>query len=982
MGQRPNYQTFENIHLSTEASIISYFLQDRQGVVWIGSDKGLHSYDGYTTRQHYTFGQRNNTRIYCGLTMNDEYLYLGSDNGLLIYNYRTDCYEEPPTSFPTDIRALALQDSNLWIGTLNGLYIYNIISHELKKISKIEYKELPHETIYSLVLSENDKMYIGTYDGLCIYDRDRTLFKEITLPARLHKSNQFVNVLLEDTVRSCIWIGTEGELFKYIPSNGQTECIGIFHDNSVKSLALDQYHNLLVGTDNGLFVYHEDYPLLHITHDSRNDRSLSNNIIWNIFTDREKNIWVATDFGISLSRFTNDFQYIPIYQITGTGEGNHFYSLFKDSRNNYWFGGSNGLIRFRDLNAGDKNADWYKMGNSSLPLSHNRIRHIYEDKDRQLWVATDGGLNRFDYQTRQFIHYNITDSTGVYNCNWAYRILEDKEGQLWIASCLGGIFVVDRDKLLNSKEKNYKADYNFNTNNGLSGMFISQLVQDNEGKIWALLYNNAGINTIDPKTKQVTQIPPKDLTGEQYFNYIINDCSGTIWIGFRNKIARFVPGKSEAEIIQINEYSDNEILSMTEVNEHLWISRTDGIWVLNKQSLESQRLKIMNKVFTSLYYDSINNQVYMGTADGFAVTSPEILQSEKTTRPVIFTGLYINNQLITFDEGITNRSIRYSDALTLKHIQNNISLELSDLPYSEEVKSNFAYKLNGLDNEWNLLKYNTNRMTFNNLGYGEYQLIVSRLNVNGKPSDETRLLNIHINPPWYLTVWAKSLYGILFLVLIAWTVNFFRVKRRLESERREKRVLIEQSQAKIDFFTEMSNDLTSPLSLIIGPVSKLLLELKNPAEKKQLEEVQHHAMQINTFIHHKLEEEIQAKARLEQMTAPKETIVVSADEKFLSQITLIIEERISDPDLNVNALSDVSGINNKQLYRKIKQLTGVTPVDYIKTIRMKNAAMLLKQKKFTVAEVMYKVGYSNHSYFSKCFQAEYGKTPRQFMDEE
>ena len=113
---------------------------------------------------------------------------------------------------------------------------------------------------------------------------------------------------------------------------------------------------------------------------------------------------------------------------------------------------------------------------------------------------------------------------------------------------------------------------------------------------------------------------------------------------------------------------------------------------------------------------------------------------------------------------------------------------------------------------------------------------------------------------------------------------------------------------------------------------------------------------------------------------PVSDILLLRDEKFLSNITKIIEDHVSDSDLNVNALCKFSGFHVKHIYRKIKQLTGMTPVDYIKSIRMKKAALLLSQKKFSIAEVMYMVGFSNHSYFSKCFQAEFGKTPKQFME--
>lgn len=108
---------------------------------------------------------------------------------------------------------------------------------------------------------------------------------------------------------------------------------------------------------------------------------------------------------------------------------------------------------------------------------------------------------------------------------------------------------------------------------------------------------------------------------------------------------------------------------------------------------------------------------------------------------------------------------------------------------------------------------------------------------------------------------------------------------------------------------------------------------------------------------------------------------VSQDEKFLAGITQLVEDHISDSGLNVNSLSSLSGIGSKQIYRKLKLLTGMSPVEYIKSVRMKKAAMLLKQKKFSIAEVMYMVGYSNPSYFSKCFQAAFGKTPRQYIAE-
>jgi len=245
-GQNINYQIFENIHLGSEASVVNSFIQDRQGMIWIGTDKGLFSYDGYSVQPHFSYGGRNNSRIYCGITVGENYLYLGSDNGLLIYNYHTDRYENPGITFPMDIRAMVCRDKVLWIGTLNGLYTYDFESERLERINRTTHKGLTHETIYSLIHSTDDRIYIGTYDGLSCYLPEKNTFETISLPGAVNKSNLFVNSLLEDTVRNCIWIGTEGNLFRYDPSSKKVGQLTFFHENSVKTLALDQKQNLLL----------------------------------------------------------------------------------------------------------------------------------------------------------------------------------------------------------------------------------------------------------------------------------------------------------------------------------------------------------------------------------------------------------------------------------------------------------------------------------------------------------------------------------------------------------------------------------------------------------------------------------------------------------------------------------------------------------------------------------------------------------------
>ena len=1298
----PDYAVFQRIGPGEEATVISCLLQDTEGMVWIGSDRGLFNYDGYSVQPFFEFGTVSNTRIYCGAVADSAYLYLGADNGLLVYDYRRDVYVETGVAFPKDIRALAFHGGLWWLGTLDGLYTYRPDTHELADVSG----GLPHRAVYALLSASDGWLYVGTYNGCCRLSADDGAgYEPVSLPSRRGKSNRFVNALLEDRGRGCIWIGMEGGLVKYGHlSGGETAPVGGFGSNSVKSLALDHDGRLLAGTDNGLYVYDGHAGLEHIVHDSRNPNSLSSNIVWTILDDDEGNIWLGTDYGVSMTRRRSALRTVPISALTGTGEGNRFYAMLRGHDGCFWFGGANGLIRFRSTEGDGGRAafdtEWYKMDDARFPLSHNRVRQLYEDRDNHLWVATDGGVNRYDPSRRRFVSYNIVDSTRRYNANWAYSLFEDSGGRLWIATCLGGIFVVDKQALLRGGQETYLAEQTYTTDNGLSGLFVNQMVQDHDGQVWALLYNTSNcIERIDPQTGRVTHVAAGVLDSGQFPNSILCDGGGYIWIGFRGGVMRINPTDNSLRKLAFDTDGRHEVLAMTEAEGRIWISTTDGFWVADREAVSLHRLNVAEQRFTALYFDRAARQLYLGMVDGFAVASPARLLEEHPNRPLRLTALYVDNQRYRPSADEADGGIRYAGRLRLAHHRRNLSLALSDLPYSSEEKSRLMYRLDEAGSGWTLLPPGANRILFNNLDYGHHNLVANRLNADGRSGRHPYRLEIEILPPWYYTPWAKACYGLLLLALMAWTVNFFRVKSRLKLLRLEKEKILEQSKAKMDFFANLSHDLKTPLSMVIAPISRLLPTVADRQEKQLLERVQRNAMKLNSLIHSGLDinrvdsgsnllliqsqielvqfarslfdlyaedqakgkalhfefrsaprelyiqmdavklesildnllsnavkytpeggrvtltldlgdaanevritvadtgvgipkqdrpyvfqrffqssrtagkkegtgiglylvktytelhggsvrlqsdegvgtavtlilpvveavaptpvaapsslvsapdgakpeavepspqddapfvlvveddrdtadfiysvlharyhcrvaangkealeivrrsvpalvisdvampvmdgfemvrrlkkyvpastvpvilltgksdketelesirlhidafiakpfepdillsrveqllsahRSYEAKARLEVLAAPKEIEAESYDEKFLSAVTRLIEQHISDSELNVNALCEWTATNNKQMYRKIKQLTGLTPVEYIKSIRMKKAAILLKQHKFTVAEVMYMVGFSNHSYFSKCFQNAFGVTPKQY----
>ncbi len=1287
-GQKSKYHSFENINIGSGISTVACFVQDPQGLMWIGTNKGLYSYDGYSAKPHFSFSDRSNTHIHCAAIIEQYFLYLGTDRGLLKYNIETDRYEALPTDLPSDIRCMLLRDSTLWLGSLDGLFSFHIGTHQLKEYSPEHYPNIPHKTVYSLLHGSDDRIFTGTYNGLCCYDAKSHKFSKISLPDNPKKNNQFINSLLRDDKRQCIYIGMEGGLLKYSFTHQTVEQIAGFEDNSVKSLALDVNGQLLVGTDNGLYIHTSGEATRHIVHHSRISNSLCNNVIWSIYSDACKNIWLGTDNGISFWRNNTSVQQVSIGEISGLDAGNQFFSIFKDTKNYYWLGGSNGLIRVKQKNGNWQHPVWYNTSAPQHYLPHGRIRHIYQDADDNLWLATDGSICQYQHQTEQFIPYNIVDSTYAYNSNWAYNILDDKTGKLWIASCLGGIFEVEKQKLITNKGKTYVADYHYNTENGLSGMFVNQIIADTQGNIWTLLYN-AGINKINPHTQKVTTLPLGKYIDKENPSFILCDSLGRIWIGWNKGVLRLCQNTDKVEVVLFNASRTNELLSMREAEENIWVSTSEGLRLINKETLEMSYLHLSDEQFISLFYEKSRKRMLMGKVNGITIIDTPLHLNEEDNKAIVITALYVNGETLKLD-----KSIRYSEELNLDYRQNTITVEVSDFPYLTEEKTKIVYRLEGVDQDWKQLPKNHNAIAYSSLDYGNYKLKVSRLQTNGKPAKPAHTLNINIKAPWYLSPWAKFLYFVLLLGLITWTINFYQVRNRLKIERLEKAKISEQARMKMNFLSNISHEFKTPLSMIIAPVSRLLPNLKDENKRNKLKQIQQNAMKLNVLIHQMLDvnridnesnsllikshtnlshlahrqlmlfedagngnqhhfvfetnteqlyldldvvkwesiltnllsnavkytpsngtitlslnynsdnntiytevsdtgmgipekdlpyvfqrffqssktkgqregtgiglylvkkyvelhggtvavksvenegttvgislsgkalnadfspseqaspmqpgnaeesdtpkptilvvddnieistllceilqddynclqaangkeglsvclkenpeliisdammpimdgmemckkirknattssipiimltakndqqtelksmqlhidafmpkpfapdmllmrveqltqksREMESKIRLAAIAAPKAISAESHDEKFLHRITHIIEEHLADPDLNVNAICRISGISNKQIYRKIKQLTGTSPVDYLKQVRIKKAAMLLRQKKFSVAEVMYMVGYSNHSYFSKCFKAEFNKTPLEYKEE-
>ena len=561
-------QTFSNIAIA-EASTVCSIAQDEQGMVWLGTEGGLYSYDGYRTIPHNTAadGTPMATRIH-SMLVSHNIIYMGTERGLLVYDIRTGRYEHPHGHSPKDIRAVAMHQGRLWMGSATGLYSCDLKTNNVL----LENRQL--QNVYSL-LSTPRGLLVGTIDGLALRSPGGSIHR---IPIG-NGSQPLVNALAPDRGTHAVWIGTEGALYRYDWRTFQP--VAPLMGNSIKSLALHG-DNIYAGTDNGMFIYNKvSNHISHALHDSRSARSIANNIVWAVFNDRWGNLWAGTDQGVSAIQRRPFYTYTPLSDITHTGDGNCLHLIFRSADNMLWLGGTNGLIAYSATHGflPGKGADiaWYRQTSTAHYMSHNRVRRVYSDGEGRVLVCTDHGLNIYNPLTRQMRNVIVTDPSRRYSTAWAYDVVDDGRGRYWICSYMGGVFVVAKEKLLNATDGVIVADRHLLSQ--LQGIHVWQLVKDGRGRIWVRMYDR-GLDRIDPKTMRVEHVVGKD----RIINDLAVDRKGNIWAAMDSEIRCFEMNAKDSRTYHIAGYGSDATAILCRVEDDMWavmgndccILRADG----------------------------------------------------------------------------------------------------------------------------------------------------------------------------------------------------------------------------------------------------------------------------------------------------------------------------------------------------------------------------------------------------------------------
>ncbi len=800
-------------HLTIEEGLsqsnVEAIAQDSVGYMWFGTNDGLNRYDGlnfkiykHSPADPYSLSDNNIQVIY---EDREHTLWIGTQSrGLNRYDRdkeRFIRYTSDPDVWQTltanTVWSL-LEDSqgNFWVGTAHGLNRMDRTSETFERFySELnDPRTLTNNQINLMHEDSKGVLWIGTENGLNRYNRETenfTRFLHEPTDGNNRGSSQIIRAIYEDQ-NGVLWVGTEeshlyyysraDEEFQRLDSNSAS----LFENtlNSITDLVEDHNGNLWIGTGNhGIDVYDPDQKtirrlqsestnpaslnsdlittlfqsndntiwvgtfnggvnyveatskkFMHYKNEPINPNSLSNNIVRALFEDQQGAIWIGTDGG-GLNRFnteTNRFDHFGYDPDLNTGLSSDVILDIHETDHGIWVATYGGGVDLIDPESGELIKNYRHNAEDSQSLSSNYVFVIHETGDGKLWFGTNwGGVSILDPDRETFTRH-VSDSDNPDNSetvgnNDIREIYEDSRGDVWIGA---------HGEILSrySKEDGIFYKYDINYNGQYFASIVHLVFEDSKERLW-FGSHGGGLLILDRETNQLQAFTTQDGLPSNIIHAIEEDDAGYLWLSTNNGISRFHPDSFEFKNFQIQ----------------------DGI-----QSREfSPRASVKDR----------NGNIYFGGLQGFNRFVPEQVVEDTTTQPLLLTDLLLFNRSVKVgEESELKKPIYLTDELVLDYNQSVLTFEYTTLDYSARKINQFAYMLEGFEQDWNYVG-EQRRATYTNLSPGKYIFRVKAANNDGVWDEAGISLPLIIKPPFWMTGWFISSTIILAILVILFTVQ-------------------------------------------------------------------------------------------------------------------------------------------------------------------------------------------------------------------
>lgn len=853
-----------NITNGLPQNTVNCIEQDNFGFIWLGTRNGLSRFDGYEMRNYYNIDNdslslTNNFIISLHKDKSGR-LWILNEEGICRYDRSNDKFKRYNLWTGHNVVRGNLfcetESGRLFVSTFNEVYEYSPDNDKfILLINKSILNSVSFSSIFSLDVDNNDILWLGTQNGIRLYDLTNKEFINNIYTEKLNKTllNNQINRLFIDQEKR-IWIGTSengvfvfnaktGTMSQFSTKNGLT-------NNNIGAFSRDNNNNIWIGTEQGINVIDKNLKIIQKIEQNASDLSnLSDNAIYSIFLDNAKNIWVGTFFG-GLNIFYKGSENFTIYPFGFLGKhlsGKAVRQIIANDPQSLWIATEDGGLNFLDRKTGE--IKHFQTNKDKISLSYHNVHSLLKDKNNNLWIGTfTGGLNCYNLLNKKMKYYSIVRNS--LPAISVFSLVEDNHSVIWAGTPSGLLhYVPEKDMFIRTE------------NSILSHEFIYSLFQDTNGYLWIGTRSN-GLFRMDIESKDVKRI---QLFGkyENFVTFITEDAKKQIWVGTNNAGVVCINQKGEEKNLTIkNGLPSNSIKGIVEDdNGKIWLSTEAGLccYSPNNQNVENYTINDglpINQFNFSSVFKAADGELFFGTIDGLISFNPDALLPTKKTFNIEITDFKIKGKKV--ETGIKNsplkKVISVTDKISLSHDQaSSFSFEFTGLNYRYASSAIYAIRLLGADHDWQIIN-KQRQVLFSNLPEGTYTLQI-KASVDGINWDESgmRSLDIVIKPPYWKSWWAYIFYFILLATVGYFTMRIIRariqLRMKLQTEHAEKLQLEELNRHKINFFTFITHDLKTPLTLILSPLQRLINSNKVSEEVKQkLNVISRNANRMNNLI--------------------------------------------------------------------------------------------------------------------------------------